>query len=79
VGSWKVTWTCGTEALQLNADGTFSHSVKPATGAQTTDSGAWSVTPRSELLQGATVVLQNALQLCSVFGEKFHTAAQRTS
>lgn len=69
-GRWKVDWTCGVETLELRADGTYSYSVEYAAGGRATDSGAWKLVPKSERLQGARVVLQNALDTCSVFGER---------
>jgi hypothetical protein len=41
-----------------------------AAGGRVTDSGVWRITPKAERLSGAHVVLQNALEACSVFGDK---------
>jgi hypothetical protein len=69
-GRWTVEWTCGREVLVLKPDGTYTHTVDFAAGGQATDSGRWRVAAKTERLVGAHVVLQNALQPCSVFGEK---------
>ena len=65
-----MTWRCGAETLQLRTDGTFAHTVEFAAGGRIVDSGAWRVIPKTERLVGARVVLENALEPCSVFGEK---------
>ena len=69
-GSWKVDWKCGTETLELRSDGTYSYGIDYAAGGRATDSGSWRLVPKAERLRGANVVLQNALDTCSVFGEK---------
>jgi len=58
------------ETLDLKPDGTFVYAIDFAAGGQATDSGRWRITPKAESLVGAHVVLQNALETCSVFGEK---------
>jgi hypothetical protein len=70
VGSWKVEWTCGVETLDLKSDGTYAYAIDFAAGGRLTDSGVWRITPKSERLSGAHVVLQNALEACSVSGDK---------
>jgi hypothetical protein len=70
VGSWKVEWTCGVETLELKPDGTYAYAIDFAAGGRLTDSGVWRITPKSERLSGAHVVLQNALEACAVFGDK---------
>jgi hypothetical protein len=70
VGSWKVEWTCGVETLDLKSDGTYAYAIGFTSGGRLTDSGVWQITPKSERLSGAHVVLQNALKACSVFGDK---------
>jgi hypothetical protein len=70
VGRWRVTWTCGVEVLELRADGTYAHSVEFAAGGRAHHSGAWRLVPKREFLAGAEVVLVDALQSCSVFGER---------
>lgn len=42
-----------------------------------TDSGSWKMVPKNDRLSGARVVLQNALDTCSTFGEKV-SASRRT-
>jgi hypothetical protein len=70
VGQWKVEWTCGSEALELKPDGTYTYTIDFATGGRATDSGQWRIAAKTERLVGAHVILQNALETCSVFGEK---------
>jgi len=70
VGHWSVDWTCGVEALELKPDGTYLYAIDFAAGGRATDSGQWRITAKTELLVGAHVILQNALQPCSVFGKK---------
>jgi hypothetical protein len=70
VGSWKVEWTCGVETLDLKSDGTYAYAVDFTKGGQMTDSGFWRITPKSERLSGAHVVLQNAIHACSVVSDK---------
>jgi hypothetical protein len=70
VGHWTVEWTCGTETLDLNRDGTYRYLIAFAAGGRATDSGRWSLTPKTETLSGAKIVLEHALDACSAFGEK---------
>jgi len=70
VGRWKVEWTCGAQTLDLNASGNYDYHIDFATGGQVTDSGHWRMIAKTELLSGAQVVLENALETCSAFGEK---------
>ena len=70
LGRWKVDWTCGVEALELNANGTYSYTVDFAAGGRAGDSGQWRLLGKTERLEGAHVILENALQACSVFGDK---------
>ena len=39
VGRWKVDWACGVETLELNANGSYSHTIDFAAGGQAADSG----------------------------------------
>jgi hypothetical protein len=70
VGRWRVDWTCGLEALELRPDGTYAYTIDFAGGGRATDSGEWRIVAKTERLVGAHVILQNALETCSVFGEK---------
>lgn len=70
VGRWNVEWTCGLEALELKSDGTYVYAIDFAAGGRATDAGRWRLAAKTERLVGAHVILQNALQTCSVFGEK---------
>ena len=58
------------ETLDLRADGTFVSAIDFAAGGRATDSGSWKLVARKSRLRGAEVVLLNALETCSVFGEK---------
>jgi len=77
VGKWKVEWTCGLEALDLKPDGTYVYTIDFAAGGRATDAGQWKIAGRTEHLVGAHVILQNALEACSVFGEKAVQPARR--
>src|SRR5262245_43574993 len=71
VGRWAVDSPCGREALELKADGTYAYTVDFVAGGQATDAGRWRISAKPELLVGAHVILQNALEACSsIFGEK---------
>ena len=54
----------------MRGDGTYSYSIEYAKGERATDSGSWKLVPKRERLRGAQVVLLNALDTCSVFGER---------
>ncbi|SRR6266545_4274596 len=77
VGKWKVEWTCGLEALDLKPDGTYVYAIDFAASGRATDSGRWRISAKTERLVGAHVILQNALETCSVFGEKAVQPARR--
>lgn len=70
VGKWKVEWTCGVETLALKSDGTYLYTIDFAAGGRATDSGRWKISAKTETLSGAHVILQNALETCSISGEK---------
>ena len=70
VGHWKVESECGREALELKKDGTYAYSVDFAAGGRATDTGQWRIAAKTERLDGAHVVLRNALRACSEFGGK---------
>ena len=70
VGRWQVTWQCGTEGLDLRADSTYGQSIDYAVGGHATHTGKWKITPRESHLEGANVVLQDAMEFCTTFGEK---------
>ena len=69
-GKWKVEWTCGLETLQLKPEGTYTYTANFAAGGRAADAGQWRILPKAELLDGARVVLENALTPCSMSGEK---------
>jgi len=73
VGSWKADWTCGVETLDLKPDGTYSYAVDFIGGGRLTDAGAWRIIPQYERLSGAHVILGNALEGCSVFGNRLQS------
>jgi len=77
VGRWKVVWSCGSEVLDLNADGTYAYAVDFADGGRSTDAGRWKMVPSTARLSGAKVVLQNALETCSPFGDKVDRSKRR--
>jgi len=77
VGSWQVEWTCGVETLDLKPDGTYAYAIDFTAGGHETDSGIWRIAPKTERLSGAHVVLQNALDACSTFGDKLQPANRR--
>jgi hypothetical protein len=77
VGKWKVEWTCGLEALDLRPDGTYVYTMDFAAGGRATDSGRWRISAKTERLVGAHVILLNALDPCSAFGEKAVQPARR--
>jgi len=77
VGKWKVEWTCGLEALNLNPDGTYVYTIDFAAGGRATDSGQWRISAKAERLVGAHIILLNALDPCSAFGEKIVQPARR--
>jgi hypothetical protein len=70
VGKWRVTWSCGTEEVELKADSSYMHEIDFAVGGHASHAGTWKVTPKESHLEGAHVVLQDAMEFCSVFGEK---------
>jgi hypothetical protein len=70
IGKWRVVWRCGTEDLELKADASYVQEMEYAKGGHATHVGAWRVTPKESRLEGAHVVLQDAMGFCSVFGEK---------
>src|SRR4029453_2550416 len=77
VGKWKVEWACGLETLDLKPDGTYVYTIDFAAGGRGTDAGRWKIAAKTEHLVGAHVILQNALEACSVFGEKAVEPARR--
>jgi hypothetical protein len=70
VGSWRVVWDCGTESLELKSDATYRQGMDYAGGGHATHSGTWRITPKQSVLEGAQVVLTDASEFCSAFGEK---------
>ena len=70
VGSWRVVWKCGTERLELGADATYTQHIDYAVGGTETHSGTWTVAPKDSRLSGDKLVLKDALEFCSVFGER---------
>ena len=70
VGRWRVDWNCGVETLELRRDWTYSYEIDFAAGGRVIDTGKWKIVPKKERLSGAQVVLQNAVDPCSAFGER---------
>ena len=70
VGQWKAEWRCGLEALELKPDGTYIYTIDFAAGGRAIDSGRWKIAAKTKRLAGAHVILQNALETCSMSGEK---------
>jgi hypothetical protein len=77
VGKWRVEWTCGLETLDLQPDGIYVYTIDFAAGGRATDSGRWRVSAKAEPLVGAHVILLNALDHCSAFGEKVVQSPRR--
>jgi hypothetical protein len=69
-GRWTVEWTCGLETLDLSADGTYTYKVTYEAGGQMTDAGRWKLIAKTGRLDGAHVVLQNALETCTWSGDR---------
>ena len=70
VGRWTVDWTCGVETLELNANGTYSYAIDFTGGGRAVDSGEWKLVATTKRLEGAHVILKNALRACSTFGDR---------
>lgn len=70
IGKWRVSWTCGVEALELKADGTYAYSVTFPSGEAATDQGHWEVIPMESRLNGAGVRLKAAHLGCSPSGKR---------
>ena len=58
------------ETLDLRHDGTYSYSIDFAAGGRATDSGRWKMIAQKERLEGAQVILLNAIEACGVFGDR---------
>ena len=58
------------ETLEFSANGSYSYAIDFAAGGRATDSGQWKMVAKTERLRGAQVILRNALEACSVFGER---------
>ena len=72
MGQWQVKWSCGSEVLELKSDGTYVYAIDFSTSGRATDSGRWKIAPRTNRLNGARVLLQNALTTFTISGEKAH-------
>jgi hypothetical protein len=68
-GKWHVDSECGSEILELKGDGSYTYTVAFPGGERVSDTGRWTITPKTELLEGAHIRLQNALEPCSPSGE----------
>jgi DUF971 family protein len=68
-GEWQVDGECGAEILELKADGNYTYTIAFSDGERVTDTGRWTVTPKRELLEGAHIQLQNALEPWPPSGE----------
>jgi hypothetical protein len=69
-GRWRVVWECGTEAVELKTDGTYLQEIDYTAGGHDSHEGKWVTKPKESRLEGAHVVLQDALTFCTPFGEK---------
>jgi hypothetical protein len=74
IGKWQVEWKCGKETLEFRTDKTYTQGIEYAAGGRADHSGAWRVTAKESHLEGGHVVLQDALEFCTVFGEKLPVA-----
>ncbi len=70
IGTWRVAWQCGTETLVLKPDSSYVQTIDFEAGGTASNGGRW----RAE--QGR-VVLQDALEYCSVSGVKLQRPARR--
>lgn len=70
VGVWGVVWECGTERLDLKSDATYIQHIDYASGGTATRGGTWRVAPGESRVEGGQIVLKDAMQFCSVLGEK---------
>jgi hypothetical protein len=76
-GRWRAEWACGVETLDLEPDQTYVYIIEFRVGGRATDGGQWTVIASTERLSGARVVLHNALDACSAFGEKLARPERR--
>ncbi len=65
-GKWRLARRCGTEHLELKADGSYVQEIEYANGARATQAGSWSIEPRHSKLEGAHIILHNAIIYCSL-------------
>jgi hypothetical protein len=70
IGSWRVEWKCGTEKLELGENAVYTQHINYAAGGTETNSGTWTVATGKSLLSGSKLILKDAVEFCSVFGEK---------
>lgn len=68
---WQVDWSCGIERLELKEGRSYVQSIEYRGGGHATHTGrTWKVTPKESLLDSGHLVLQDAVEFCSVFGDK---------
>jgi|SRR5581483_11132671 len=77
VGRWAVDWKCGREGLELKRDGTYVYTIDFDRGGRAADAGRWKLVAKTERLVGAHVILLNAIEACSDFGEKLEKPERR--
>ncbi len=65
-----MVWNCGTEELDLKADMSYVHEIEYTNGGHAKHNGIWKVTQKESTLEGGHVVLEEAVEFCSAFGEK---------
>lgn len=70
VGAWRVVWKCGIERLDFRSDATYTQHIDYGGGGTATHSGTWVIKSRESFLAGGTIVLKDALQYCSAFGDR---------
>jgi hypothetical protein len=77
IGRWRVVWECGTEDLELKPDASYVQGIEYSGGGHATHAGTWRVTPKESRLVGAHVVLQDAMEFCTVFGKRLTQPERR--
>jgi hypothetical protein len=69
MGKWKVDWRCGKETLELRSDMSYTQAIEYPAGGRADHSGVWHAPPKPSRLESGHVILQDALEFCTVFGE----------
>ncbi len=71
IGIWQVNWNCGIERLELKRGRSYVQDIEYRGGGHATHIGhTWRVIPKESILNSGYVVLQDAVEFCSVFGVK---------